>query len=32
MNKTLIKNATIINEDRTFTGSVLVEGDKIAAV
>ena len=32
MNKTLIKNATIINEGRTFTGSVLIEDDKIAAV
>lgn len=25
MNRTLIKNATIINEGRTFTGSVLIE-------
>ena len=32
MNRTLIKNATIINEGRTFTGSVLIEDDKIAAV
>ena len=32
MNRTLIKNATVINEGRTFTGSVLIEGDKIAAV
>lgn len=32
MEKTLIKNATIINEGRTFNGSVLIENDKIAAV
>ncbi|RHJ81923.1 dihydroorotase [Parabacteroides sp. AM08-6] len=32
MNKILIKNATIINEGRTFAGSVLIENDKIAAV
>lgn len=32
MNKTLIKNATIINEGRTFNGSVLIEADKIAAI
>lgn len=32
MNMTLIKNATIINEGRTFNGSVLMENDKIAAV
>lgn len=32
MNKILIKDATVINEGRIFTGSVLVEGDKIAAV
>ena len=32
MKKTLIKNATIINEGRTFTGSVLIEKEKIAAV
>ena len=32
MNRTLIKNATVINEGRTFTGSVLIEGDKISAV
>ena len=32
MNRTLIKNATVINEGRTFTGSVLIEEDKIVAV
>lgn len=32
MAKKLLKNARIINEGRTFTGSVLIEGDKIAAV
>lgn len=32
MNKTLIKDATIINEGRTFTGSVLIEDDKIAVL
>lgn len=32
MDKTLIKNATVINEGRTFIGSVLIEGDKISAV
>lgn len=32
MKKTLIKSAHIINEGRSFTGSVLIEGDKIAAV
>ena len=32
MNRPLIKNATVINEGRTFTGSVLIEGDKISAV
>lgn len=32
MNKTLIKNARIINEGRTFDGSVLIEDDKIVAV
>ncbi len=32
MKKTLIRHATIINEDLTFKGSVLVEGDKIAAI
>lgn len=32
MKKTLIKNAAIINEGRTFSGSVLIENDKIAAV
>lgn len=32
MNKIWIKNARVINEGRIFQGSVLVEGDKIAAV
>ena len=32
MKQLLIKNAQIINEGRTYTGSVLVKGDKIAAV
>ena len=32
MNSVLIQNAKIINENRSFLGSVLVEGDKIAAV
>ncbi|MDR3140878.1 MAG: dihydroorotase, partial [Tannerellaceae bacterium] len=32
MKKTVIKNARIINEGRSFTGSVCIEGDKIAAV
>lgn len=32
MKRTLIKNATIINEGRSFTGSVVIEGDKIAKV
>lgn len=32
MNKLWIKNARIINEGRTFDGSVVVEGDKITAV
>ena len=31
MNKILIQNPRIINEGRSFIGSVLVEGDKIAA-
>lgn len=30
--KTLIKNATIINEDKTFPGSVLIENDLIANI
>lgn len=30
--RTLIKNATIINEGRQFQGSVLIENDKIASV
>ncbi len=30
--KTLIKNATIVNEGRIFLGSVLIEGDKIADI
>lgn len=32
MSKTLIKNARILNEGRSFQGSVLIEGDKIAAI
>ncbi|WP_321517839.1 dihydroorotase [uncultured Bacteroides sp.] len=32
MNRILIKDATIINEGRSFTGSVIIEGDKIAKV
>lgn len=32
MNKTLIKDATIINEGRVFVGSVLIENDRIKAV
>ena len=32
MNRTLIKNATIINEGRTFTGSVLIEDDKLSLI
>lgn len=32
MNKILIQNARIINEGRSFDGSVLIEGDKIAVV
>lgn len=32
MNKLWIKNARIINEGRTYNGSVVIEGDKIAAV
>ena len=32
MNKILIQNPRIINEGRSFIGSVLVEGEKIAAV
>ena len=32
MSKILIKNATIVNEGRTFVGSVLVENDLIAAI
>lgn len=30
MNKTLIKNAHIVNEGRMFRGAVLIDGDKIA--
>lgn len=30
--KTLIHNATIVNEGRIFVGSVLIDGDKIAAI
>ena len=32
MNKKWIKNAHIINEGRSFAGSVMIEGDKITAV
>ncbi|SEG20351.1 dihydroorotase [Parabacteroides chinchillae] len=32
MNKVLIHNARIINEGRIFDGSVMIDGDKIAAV
>lgn len=32
MKQTLIKDAQIINEGRSFKGSVLIEGDKIAAI
>lgn len=32
MSKILIKDATIVNEGRTFVGSVLVENDLIAAI
>lgn len=32
MSKTLIKNARILNEGRLYPGSVLIEGDKIAAI
>lgn len=32
MNKTLIKNARILNEGRLYPGSVLIEGEKIAAI
>lgn len=30
--KTLIHNATIVNEGRIFNGSILIEGDKIAEI
>ena len=30
--KTLIKNGTIVNDGRTFTGHILIEDDRIAAV
>lgn len=30
--KTLIRNATIINEGRSYIGSVLIEGDFISAI
>lgn len=30
--KTLIKNGRIVNEGRTFEGSVIVEGDRISAI
>ncbi len=32
MSRTLIHNATIVNEGRVFTGSVLIEDDRIAEV
>ena len=32
MSKLFIKNATIINEGRTYTGSVLVENELIVSV
>lgn len=32
MRKTLIQNATIVNEGRSFVGSVLIEGQRIEAV
>ena len=32
MKRTLIKDATIINEGRSFTGSVIIEDDKIARI
>ncbi|MCD8194649.1 MAG: dihydroorotase [Tannerellaceae bacterium] len=32
MNTTLIKNARIINEGQSYTGSVLIEEDKISAI
>lgn len=32
MNRTLIKDATILNEGRKYTASVLIEHDKIAAI
>ena len=31
-NKTLIHNATIVNEGRTFRGSLLIEGERIADI
>ena len=32
MNKTIIKNATIINEGSRFTGHVLIDGEYISSV
>lgn len=32
MNKILIQNPRIINEGRSFIGSVLVEGDKLSLI
>ena len=32
MKKILIKEATLINEGRTYVASVLIENDKIAAI
>ena len=29
---TLIINATLVNEERTFSGALLIEGDRIAEV
>ncbi|MEZ5006360.1 MAG: amidohydrolase family protein, partial [Bacteroides graminisolvens] len=32
MKRTLIKNATIVNEGKLFTGSVVIEGEQIAEI
>ena len=32
MNKIVIQNATIVNEGRTYNGSVRIEGEQIKAV
>ena len=32
MKRTLIQNATIVNEGRSVRGSVVIEGEKIAEV